>query len=101
MAPNRGSKWGPGNTRLLAESFGTRDPRARGCDSSVQFPPHGLSGGFINSAVPGLAKSFAGLIRDYKAVVKAEISSSHPAYLRFRTVMPSWDNTPRRGRFGT
>ena len=84
----------------MAETFGIENPYSYGCDSSVEFPPHGLWSGSINSEVDGLSHEYTGSIYDYRKIVKEEIRKPKPDYLRFRTVMPSWDNTSRRGPAG-
>jgi hypothetical protein len=84
----------------MAETFGLRDPFGHGCDSAVGFPPHQLLAGQINDTVHGLASDHAGAIYSYAAAVTNEIVAPPPQYLRFRCVMPGWDNTPRRGRAG-
>ncbi|RLA93718.1 MAG: glycosyl hydrolase, partial [Deltaproteobacteria bacterium] len=37
-----------------------------------------------------------GVVSDYREVVLAYLRKTLPGYTRFRAVMPSWDNTPRR-----
>lgn len=71
-------------------------PATVGCDASVEFPPHSLaqcripSGTLVNPNSPVTAD-------DYREIVVRSLTNQIPDYTRFRGVMPSWDNTPRRG----
>lgn len=80
----------------IVESFGFSDPYSVGFDSSVQFPPHGISSTDIRDQVDDLEDDFDGRIYDYAQVVQNEICARQPDYRRFRGVMCSWDNTARR-----
>lgn len=78
-------------------------------DFHVEMPPHGLvkaddflfggpSGNQMGPASP--APGFAGLIYDYRAVARRSCSQSYSRKLPPNTIagiMPSWDNTARRG----
>lgn len=70
-------------------------PSKYGFDSSVEYPPHQM-------AVPVkprgklLNKNYCGVISDYRKVVLRYMQKQIPAYTRFRTVMPGWDNTARK-----
>jgi hypothetical protein len=78
-------------------------------DFWVEMPPHGLVApkdylaGGPNGTLPELcvASDFAGLIYDYDAVIAASLARRFAKGLEGRViagVMPSWDNTARRGR---
>lgn len=81
------------------ESFdgvnGNRDPATFGCDAAVEFPPHGMGEA---KPVPGavLNPNFAGTVGHYNDVAVRFATRPAPAYTRFRSVMPGWDNTARR-----
>ncbi|MGQ0502021.1 MAG: glycosyltransferase WbsX family protein [Panacagrimonas sp.] len=90
----------PGLHICMAETFGSTDPQAHGCDSSVEFPPHRIVAGKHTDrpgSIPNLSPEFQGTIFDYGDVVTGELAASDPDYLRFKTVMLGWDNTSRRG----
>lgn len=78
------------------ESFGFNDPYSIGFDSSVQFPPHGISASEIAASLKGLDKDFEGHVFDYEEVVQNELVAPQPGYKRYRGVMLSWDNSARR-----
>lgn len=84
----------------MVESFGLVDPLEFGCDSSCQFPPHGVVGDRINPEIEELAPGFTGTIYSYGEIVRGEIARPAAAHTRFRAAMPSWDNTARKGRAG-
>ncbi|MFG1433239.1 glycoside hydrolase family 99-like domain-containing protein [Xanthobacter sp. V2C-8] len=84
----------------MVESFGLKDPYEYGCDSSCEFPPHGVVGEKINGRVEGLDPRCSGTIYDYAEIVRGEIARPTPSHPRFRTAMPSWDNTARKGTAG-
>jgi lipopolysaccharide biosynthesis protein len=82
----------------LVESFenaGTpADPVVFGFDASVEYPPHGMSSPI--KTPPILNPDFEGSVHDYREIVLKYLQRDVPNYVRFRSVMPSWDNTPRR-----
>jgi GT2 family glycosyltransferase len=71
------------------------NPADYGCDASMEFPAHYLpdtkqpDGGLLNP-------EFEGLIGGYDDAAARFATRESPAHKRFRTVMPGWDNTPRR-----
>lgn len=71
------------------------DPRDFGFDAAVEFPPHG--GAVPMAAPPGFDESAGGRFFDYVRTAERFASRRLPPYPLFRTVMPSWDNSPRRG----
>jgi GT2 family glycosyltransferase len=68
------------------------DPRPSGFDAAVEFPPHGLA---VPMARP---RGFRGAARffDYEESAERFMMRPVPQYPLLRTVMPSWDNSPRR-----
>ncbi|RFC63726.1 hypothetical protein DYI37_12065 [Fulvimarina endophytica] len=84
----------------MVESFGLREPSKYGCDSSSQFPPHGVIAPRCNDKMEDLSQSFRGEIYDYEDIVRNEISHTDRTHLHFRGAMPSWDNTSRKGPNG-
>lgn len=81
----------------MVESFGLDQPYNYGCDSSTQFPPHGLIGGNHTVDVDDLDPQFTGNVYSYQEIVRAEIARPPATHRRFRCAMPSWDNTSRKG----
>lgn len=81
----------------MAETFGVDQPLQSGADSSCQFPPHGVVAADRRATTKGLIADFTGKIYDYQEVVANEMRRPEPMHLRFRTVMPAWDNTARKG----
>ncbi|MFG1417584.1 glycoside hydrolase family 99-like domain-containing protein [Xanthobacter sp. V0B-10] len=84
----------------MVESFDLKDPYEYGCDSSCEFPPHGVVGEKINDRIEALDPRYSGTIYDYAEIVRREIARPTPSHPRFRTAMPSWDNTARKGTAG-
>jgi len=82
------------------QSFGIQDPRLFGCDSAVEFPPHGVSAREISGDVEDLDPAFKGKIYDYRDLIASDEMRAKTPYPVFPTVMPSWDNTARRGATG-
>jgi lipopolysaccharide biosynthesis protein len=95
---------GVGDLYLLrVESFQKKlDPKSLGFDAAVEFPPLGLGTSkspsrrlLVKAGI--LSKIYIeNNIFKYKRAVDRFLNSADPGYLRFRTVTPSWDNTPRR-----
>jgi lipopolysaccharide biosynthesis protein len=78
-------------------------------DFWVEMPPHGLVGGsdYLYGGLSGdqmqseVATDFSGLIYDYTRLRHTSVSKRYTKGLPPRTIagiMPSWDNTARRGR---
>ena len=71
------------------------NPAQYGCDASLEFPAHYLpdtkkpEGAVLNA-------NYTGEIGAYDDAAARFATREHPGYPRFRTVMPGWDNTPRR-----
>ncbi len=82
------------------QSFGIEDPRLFGCDSAVEFPPHGVSASEITKDLDGLDPDYQGKVFDYRELVAADETRVASAYPVFPCVMPAWDNTARRGARG-
>lgn len=79
-----------------AQSFGLSDPMPYGFEAAVEFPPHGPRAVDLVPWVPNLHASFAGAIHDYTAKANSIIHRPVTEYTLFKSVMPAWDNTPRR-----
>ncbi|UGB24879.1 glycoside hydrolase family 99-like domain-containing protein [Methylorubrum sp. B1-46] len=90
----------PGLHICMAETFGAHGPYQHGCDSAVEFPPHKIVSEVINAEIPDLPSDFTGNVYDYQQVIQNDLLITQPPYTRYRTVMPSWDNTSRRGKAG-
>ena len=86
----------PGVHLAAVRSFGTTDPRPFGFDAAVEFPPHVLPEQIDPATVKGVAADFRGYLFDYPRLVRTQIAQPAPPYVRYRGVMPAWDNTPRR-----
>jgi len=71
------------------------NPEDWGYDASIEFPPTGMGepmqppGDIINPR-------FKGMVCDYRRMVQRYMQEPIPGFTRFRGVMPSWDNSPRR-----
>lgn len=90
-------KAGIGDLYLVqVESFSIRgDPAANGFDAAVEFPGHQIPKEAITTVDPEGA-THKGMVFDYVAYARFMARRREAAYKRFRAVMPSWDNTPRR-----
>jgi hypothetical protein len=83
------------------QSFGIGDPRLFGCDSAVEFPPHGISAREITDELDDKLPEFEGKVYDYRDLITAgELETAKAPFPVFHAVMPSWDNTARRGARG-
>lgn len=81
----------------LMESFSNMgiDPRTVGFDAAVEFPPHNQGWRYMEG-LQMLSKRFSGTIFDWEAAKQSLLDRQLPRYTLFRTVMPMWDNTPRK-----
>lgn len=89
---------GIGEIYLAAvQSFDIRDPRPYGFDAAIEFPPFSIPPVYVNhSSLRITNPNFRGRIQDYRLTAFLKMLEPAPDYMRFRTVMPSWDNTARR-----
>lgn len=88
----------PGLHLCAVQSFAIGDPRTYGFDAAAEFPPHLERALIEQSTYPGMDPDFEGYVEDYVALARRQLAAPLPDYVRYRGVMPSWDNTPRRGR---
>jgi glycosyltransferase involved in cell wall biosynthesis len=89
---------GVGNPYLAyMQSFSIDDPASYGFDAAVEFPPLSFPVTNAISSVEELAPNFSGGIFDYEELRDSAARRPEPSYTLFRGVMPSWDNTARRG----
>ncbi|HUH93986.1 MAG TPA: glycoside hydrolase family 99-like domain-containing protein [Casimicrobiaceae bacterium] len=77
-------------------NYAIADPATYGFDAIVEFPPHGLRTPAINARMEITNPDFAGTIVDYREFVLDYLVRAEPDYVTHPTVMPGWDNTPRR-----
>jgi lipopolysaccharide biosynthesis protein len=89
-------KAGLGDIYLCAVHGEGIDPRPCEFDAAIEFPPNHLTIAKLNSQVARLSSNFSGSIFDYLNAANAMIHRSKPDYTLFKSVMPGWDNTPRR-----
>jgi len=104
---------------LGAETFITpgrqEDPRPKGLDGAVEFPPHGLKTGMYylrdlhneresritNRRKRKAAMTFEGHVFDAFEAYTQSLERPVPDYPLFRSAFPAWDNTARRGTSAT
>lgn len=84
------------------ESFTARPPQESGFDAACEFFPHQLDR--ARCSVPAgqlqLEPEVQASFLDYEQIIAQVMGQASPDYKRFRGVMPSWDNTARRGKQG-
>lgn len=68
------------------------DPRPWGFDAAVEFPPHGLAAPMARP----IGSPYKSRFFDYTRSAERFMARPVPHYPLLRTVMPSWDNSPRR-----
>lgn len=78
------------------------DPKVQGFDACVEFPPHGTNTAqlpIIESEQESDEESAT--VFDQETVVFNSITRAPQTYELFRTLFPSWDNTPRKQQAAT
>ncbi len=83
------------------QSFETVDPAQYGFDSAIEFPPNNASPPNLSRHVKPLREKSNLTVFDWRYYVKRSASYVEPGYSLFRSVCPSWDNSPRRRDKGT
>jgi GT2 family glycosyltransferase len=85
---------------VIVRSFHDQtEPRVYGFDAAVQFPPH-FPTTAITTLIAGSDEKFRGTIYDYTELRRGaleQLVTASSADKTYPTVMPSWDNTARRG----
>ena len=84
---------------IMAQSMGDDyDPTPYGLDGAVEFPPHKLSQATprINDTLDLLDPDFSATVHDYEALAETSLSLPVPDYPLIKTIVPGWDNDPRR-----
>ncbi len=71
------------------------DPASSGADSAAQFLPHGTTQRVGRFDVDGANRD--NCVLDYEQVMTHYLGEPQPAWRRHECVLPSWDNSPRRG----
>jgi len=79
------------------QSHGLVDPTPFGFDAAVEFPPHNLHVPANPRKLQRLDPGFDGFLGDYGRLMRARLALPLPEYPWYRGLIPSWDNTPRRG----
>jgi lipopolysaccharide biosynthesis protein len=94
----RANQLGIGDLHLaMVQSFDHSGHIERGFDSAVEFPPHGLTPNVVERALQTSSLSTP----SYAKAMRVSLSRAAPQFRWFRTAMPGWDNTARRGARGT
>jgi lipopolysaccharide biosynthesis protein len=91
---------GLGEIHLCAAlTFGNEDYLQFGFDSGVEFPPHNtVDKNVLNEAYQlSFSEPFSGSVLQYQAIAQSFIDHNYKNPNVFKTVFPSWDNTPRTG----
>jgi lipopolysaccharide biosynthesis protein/GT2 family glycosyltransferase/SAM-dependent methyltransferase len=74
---------------------------AYGIDAAVEFPPHQTAPVDVTGSYPLLNSAFTGRIYDYGELANRCGRYEWKDITTFKGVMPSWDNTARRGQEAT
>lgn len=78
------------------QSFESVDPAEYGFDAAIEFPPNNSAPPLITDTVKPIHSSFNTTVYDWDALAKRSENYKSSPYKLFRSVCPSWDNTPRR-----
>jgi GT2 family glycosyltransferase len=85
---------------VMVRSFHDQSaPEVYGFDAAVQFPPH-FPPATITTLIEGKDEKFKGAIYDYTELRRAalhQLMNASGTDKTYAAVMPSWDNTARRG----
>ncbi len=83
---------------VMAQSLGDYDPAPYGLDGAVEFPPHKLSQETerLNGTLDLLDPDFNATVHDYEALAQTSLRIPPPDYPLIKTIVPGWDNDPRR-----
>lgn len=86
---------------FMAQTFGHYDPRPYGFDGAIEFPPHKLSDHCPGRPTPdAYSAEFSGRVIDYEDYIRVSLAEAQPPFPLIKTLVPSWDNDPRRPNRG-
>jgi len=92
----------PGLHLVSTNAFGFKDYQGIGFDAIVEFPPHGIEAGNINSKIELYNNDYTGNVYDYDEVIDFSLqrleSQAESEYAKgyYPTVMTAWDNSARK-----
>ena len=93
---------GVGEIHLCCVLFRDVNPSEIGFDAAIDFPPHYFPAPEITTQVAGVNPDYRGRILNFAQAALSLIREPRQySYRCYRGVMPSWDNTARRGRDAT
>ena len=78
------------------QSFEAANPADYGFDAAIEFPPNNSAPPLITDTVTPASVDFNSTVYDWRALADRSENYQAPPYKLFRSVCPSWDNTPRR-----
>ena len=84
---------------IMAQSLGEDyDPTPYGLDGAIEFPPHKISRETkrIEDTLEALDPDFAAAVHDYADFAATSVKLPVPDYPLIKTIVPGWDNDPRR-----
>jgi glycosyltransferase involved in cell wall biosynthesis len=83
---------------VMAQAFGDNNPQPFGLDGAIEFPPHKLTQHMppINHRLTILDPEFTGKAYQYEDVMSQSLDEPEPSFPLIKTIVPSWDNDPRR-----
>jgi lipopolysaccharide biosynthesis protein len=88
---------------VASETVPGLDPRRLGFDAVAEFPPAGDNNlaNVLRRPPPSLNPAFRGRLLSYERLKSGYVSRPAASFPRHPGVIPSWDNTPRRGNRAT
>jgi lipopolysaccharide biosynthesis protein len=91
---------GIGEIHLCAAlTHGNEDYTHFGFDSGVEFPPHNLKCQNVASQI-AFYQPFRGTVARYRDIAQSYLDREYQNNNVFKSVFPSWDNSPRTGSRG-
>jgi hypothetical protein len=86
---------------FMAQTFHREDPRPFGLDGALEFPPHKLAARTPGREVmEAFSPDFASQVIPYEAFMRASLAEPPPPFPLIKTIVPSWDNEPRKPNRG-
>lgn len=86
---------------IYPQSFECVDPALYGFDAACEFPPNNSAPPNITQMVTPEVDDFQTVVYDWRIFVDRSEVFQHPGYSLFKSISPSWDNTPRKRNKGT
>ncbi len=81
---------------MMTHSFEQIDPEEIGFNATTEFSPNSVRVTSIKNELCFFNKNYGGRVNDYKELIEISSQFKKPAYVKYRSLCPGWDNEARK-----